>query len=171
MWFIKKLKKLLSHSVSFDVEAETYWSFQVIRNGKVIAESAPVHNVTTNAGLNVARAILHQAAHGGIAGFDKLTVGSTDYTPAAGDTSLTGEVNADGLERVSGTYSNEAGTGAWKLETTFTYTGSGVTVYTGAVFNSASGATMMYAAKFASSATLVNGDQLRVIVTGSVAAA
>ena len=155
----------------FDTSIGTYWSFQVLRGGKVVQESLPVHNVTTDAGRNVARQILHQASHGSIAGFDKLTVGSTDYTPAAGNTALTGEVNADGLERASGTYTSEVSTGAWKLEHTFTYTGSGVTVYTGAVFNASSGATMAYAAKFAASATLQSGDQLKVTVTGTVGAA
>ena len=171
---LNKLSRLLGCKPGggeFDTSIETFWSFQVIRGGKVVQESRPVHNVTTDAGRNVARQILHQAGHGSIAGFDKLTVGSTDYTPVAGDTTLTGEVNADGLQRASGTYSSEAGTGAWKLEYTFTYSGSGVTVYTGAVFNAATGATLAYAAKFAASATLQSGDQLKVTVTGTVGAA
>ncbi len=173
MKWLNKLKRTLRlrRGGDFDTSVKTYWSFQVIRNGKVIQQSKPVHNVTTNAGRNIARQILHQAAHGSIAGFDKITVGSTNYTPAAGDTALTGEVNADGLERATGTYTSTANTGEWTLEKTFTYTGSGVTVYTGAVFNSASGATMMYAAAFASAAVLANGDELKVTVTGTVGAA
>lgn len=169
-----KIRSLLGRKLrsgEFDTSIETYWSFQVIRDGKVVQQVKPVHNVTTDAGRNVARQVLHQAAHGSIAGFDKLTVGSTDYTPVVGNTALTGEVNAGGLERVSGTYTSEVGVGAWKLETTFTYTGAGVTVFTGAVFNAATGVTMLYAAKFAASAVLQSGDQLKVTVTGTVGAA
>lgn len=165
-----RLKRQLTGGM-FDTKIGTYWSFQVIRDGKIVKQARRVHNVTTDAWLNVARQILHQAGHGGIAGADWLTVGSTDYTPVAGDVALTGEVNADGLERATGTFTSEAFTGEWKLEYTFTYTGSGVTVYTGAVFNSASGATMAYAAKFAASAVLQSGDLLKVTVTGNVGAA
>lgn len=163
--------KLFKRNKGFDTEIHTMWTFEVIRDGKVVNASKPIHNVTITAGREIAKAILHQAAHGSIAGFDKITVGSTNYSPAAGDTTLTGEVNDDGLERASGTYSSNGSTGEWKLEKTFTYTGAGVTIYTGAVFNAASGATMLYAAAFASSAVLATNDQLKVTVTGTVGAA
>jgi hypothetical protein len=154
-----------------DTDIATKWSFQVVRNGAVIAKTKPTHNVTTDAGRNAARQILHQAGHGGVAGFDMMTVGSTDYTPSAGETVLSGEINNNGLERAAGTYSNDTNTGDWKLETTFTYTGSNTTVYTGAVFNASSGGTMLYAAKFSAPAVLAAGDQLKVTVTGAIGAA
>lgn len=166
----RKLRQMKKRG-EFDTKIATAFQFEVVRNGEVIQKSKPVHNVTTNAGRNVARQILHQAAHGGLAGADYITVGSTDYDPAAGDTALTGEVNASGLERATGTYTSEAGVGEWKLEKTFTYTGAGVTIYTGAVFNAATGVTMFYAAKFASPAVLATNDQLKVTVTGTVGAA
>jgi len=156
---------------SFDTKIETTFQFEVIRDGKVIHRAKPVHNVTTEAGRNVARQILHQAGHGAIAGFDYITVGSTNYTPLAADVALTGEVNAAGLERAAGTYSSEAGVGTWKLVKLFTYTGAGVTIYTGAVFNAATGVTMAYAALFGSSAVLATNDQLQVTVTGTISAA
>ena len=170
---IKKLfKQLFSLGWQEDTDIATHWKFEIIRSGAVIAKTDPVHNVTTNAGRNIARGLLHQAGHGGIAGFDRLTVGSTDYTPVASETALNGEVNANGLERTSGTYTNETNTGDWKLEHTFTYSGtSPVTIYTGALFNAASAGTMLYAAKFSTSAVLANGDQLRVTVNGSIGAA
>jgi len=170
---IKKFfKKLFRFGWQEDTDIATLWSFEVIRNGEVIAKAEPTHNVTTDAGRNIARQILHQAAHGGIAGFDRLTVGSTDYTPVASETTLNGEVNANGFERVSGTYTNDTATGEWKLEYTFTNTGSStVTVYTGALFNAANAGTMLYAAKFNASAVLANGDQIKVTVNGTIGAA
>lgn len=155
----------------FNTHIATTMQFEIIRDGKVIARSVPISNVTTDAGRNIARQVLHQTAHGAINGFQYIAVGSTDYTPAAGDTTLTGEVTTDGLARVSSTYTSEAGTGAWKLEHTFTYTGAGITIYTGGVFNAASGVTLLYAAAFSSSAVLATNDQLKVTITGTVGAA
>ena len=154
-----------------NTHAATLWSYEIIRNGKPLTKTTPKHNATINSGLNVARQVLHQAGHGGFAGFDRLTVGSTDYTPAATDTTLTGEVNKDGLERISGTYTNDSATGSWKLEHTFTYTGTNaVTIHTGALFNSASAGNMLYAAKFAAPATLITGVQIKITITGTIAA-
>ncbi|MDR0470732.1 MAG: hypothetical protein LBH79_03255 [Nitrososphaerota archaeon] len=172
----EKLKKMFSGLFSFgwreDTDIATMWQFEIVRNGVTVAKTKPTHNVTTDAGRNAARAILHQASHGSITGFDMLSVGSVDYTPGAGETTLSGEVNDDGLERVAGSYTNDVNTGEWKLENTFTYTGANpVTVYTGALFNASTAGTMLYAAKFSSSAVLANGDQLKVTVSGSIGAA
>jgi len=176
IFMFEKLKRTLKRLFSFgwqeNTDIATLWSFELIRNGVTITKTKPTHNVTTDAGRNAARQILHQAGHGGLAGFDRLTVGSTDYTPVASETSLNGEVNANGLERTSDTYTNDTSTGDWKLENTFTYTGTNpITVYTGALFNAASAGTMLYAAKFNTSAVLANGDQLKVTVSGSIGAA
>jgi len=168
----RTLKRLFSFGWQENTDIATLWSFELIRNGVTITKTKPTHNVTTDAGRNIARAILHQAGHGGLAGFDRLSVGSTDYTPVASETALNGEINADGFERVSAAYTNDSATGEWKLEHTFTYTGTNpVTVYTGALFNAATAGTLLYAAKFNASAVLANGDQIKVTVTGSIGAA
>jgi hypothetical protein len=171
MSFKGLMRRLFAKRGEFDTKVGTTWQYEIIRNGKTIYKSKPVHNVTTDAGRNAARQILHQTNNGGIAGFQYIAVGSTDYTPQASDTTLTGEVTGSGLARTQGTYSNDTGTGAWKVENTFTYTGTGITIYTGALFNASSGGTMLYAAKFSSSATLAQNDQLKVTISGTVGAA
>jgi len=169
--FLKKLvKRIVGSKGNFDMKVGTTWQYEIIRNGKVVYKSEPVHNVTTDAGRNVARQILHQTNNGGIAGFQYIAVGSTNYTPAATDTTLTGEVTGDGLARTQGTYSNDVATGAWIIQYTFTYTGTGITVYTGALFNASTGGTMLYAATFSSPATLAQNDQLKVTISGTVGA-
>ena len=82
-------KHLLWKRVKCDVDIGTTFQFEVIREGRVIARAEPIHNVTCDDWRDDVCEMIHKNAHGGLAGADYLTVGSTDYTPAASDTTLT----------------------------------------------------------------------------------
>lgn len=98
-----------------------------------------------------------------------LTANSTN--PAAGDTTLAGEITTagGGLVRAQATYAHTTGAASYTLTKTFTANGSdslAVTIAKIGVFNASSSGTMVFETKFATTATLsASGDQLTVTET------
>jgi hypothetical protein len=100
--------------------------------------------------------------------------GTGDYAPAcfiglsanssalnAGDTSLTGEITTGTLDRVQATYGHTLGTDTYTLTHTFTSDQS-VTIAKFAVFNAASGGTMVFQYLLDDEVVMVSGDQLQI---------
>lgn len=92
--------------------------------------------------------------------------------PAAGDTTLTGEITTGGggLIRKAGTYAHTTGAAAYTITTTFTANGSDslpVTIGKRGSFDAASGGNMVFETLVSPTATLsASGDQL--VVTDTV---
>ena len=111
-------------------------------------------------------ASLSQAA---AANYIALTANSG--APAAGDTTLTGEITtaSGGLVRAQATPAHSNGTSTYTLTKTFTANGSDVLPVTIAkigVFNASSSGTMMFETLLGTTATLsASGDQLTVTDT------
>ena len=59
------------------------------------------HNLLTNAGRDVMHSNCYTNATSGTRGFNYIGVTQSTITPAAGDTTLTGEVTTNGLQRVA----------------------------------------------------------------------
>ncbi len=91
--------------------------------------------------------------------------------PAAGDTTLTGEIATagGGLVRAAGAYAHTAGTNTYTVTNTFTANGSDalpVTVAKIGVFTAASAGTLVFETLLSATATLsASGDQLTVTQT------
>ncbi len=91
--------------------------------------------------------------------------------PAAGDTTLTGEIATagGGLVRAAGAYAHTAGTNTYTVTNAFTANGSDalpVTVAKIGVFTAASAGTLVFETLLSATATLsASGDQLTVTQT------
>lgn len=95
------------------------------------------------------------------ANYIALTENST--TPAAGDTSLTGEIAAAGFSRAQATYAHTNGTNTTTLTKTFTMASGGNSSYTiqkAGLLNASSTGTLCYSTLVPSPPTLVVGDQV-----------
>lgn len=88
-----------------------------------------------------------------------LTANAT--APAAGSTSLTGEITTGTLARAQATYAHTNGTNVYTLTRTFTSDQS-VTIAKIGVFNAATGGTLVFETLLNATATLVSGDQLQI---------
>lgn len=88
--------------------------------------------------------------------------------PAAGDTSLTSELSADGLSRKTATYAHTDGTATYTLSATWTSSGGTNTVAKIGVFNSSTGGRMPFTTLISSAPTLISGDQLTVTETVTI---
>lgn len=88
-----------------------------------------------------------------------LTANAT--APAAGDTTLTGEIGSGTLVRAQATYAHTNGTNTYTLTKTFTSDQSVVIAKIG-VFNAPTGGTMVFESLLSATATLVSGDQLAI---------
>jgi hypothetical protein len=105
------------------------------------------------------------------ASFNYIALTASVITPAAGDTTLTGEITTagGGLVRAQATYAHTGGTNSSTLTKTFTANGSDslpVTIAQIGVFNAASAGTLGYHTALSSTATLsVAGDNVTVTET------
>jgi hypothetical protein len=124
----------------------------------------------TNAGHDFqAKQMAGAASATAVAKWMALTANST--APAAGDTSLTGEITTagGGLVRVAATYAHTAGTNTYTLTNTFTANGSDslpVTLAKIGVFDAASSGNMPFTTLLSATATLaVSGDQVTITQT------
>ena len=127
------------------------------------------HNLLTDNGRDVFYSNIYTNATSGTRGFNYIALTESTITPAAGNTSLTGEIATNGLDRASSadsTKSHSAGTNTGSIEKTFTATGSFTDVKASATFNASSGVTMGHIATFATgSGTLAANDTLKVTWT------
>lgn len=143
---------------------------EVLDANGVKKQESETTNIRTNAGADWQAQQMSGAATDRRAAWIGVTADTTQTINAA-QTSLTGEINADGLQRSAsaGTFTH-AGGGAttYTVERTFTYTGAGVTLTRAALFASSSGAPMVFIAAFGASATLVSGDQIKVTWTVNI---
>lgn len=124
----------------------------------------------TNAGRDlIAAAVYGTSAQPAAANYIALTANSG--SPAAGDTTLTGEITTGGggLIRAQATYAHTAGTATATLTKTFTANGSDslpVTIAKIGVFNAASSGTMAHETLLAATATLsASGDACTITET------
>src|SRR5215510_13618846 len=122
------------------------------------------HNLMTNVGKDY----LHNQfwinnAAGGV-GANFIALSESTLTPAAGDTTLGGEITTNGLQRViASVRSHTTGSNTSTLSNTFTAAGSFTDVKASALFNASSSGTMAHIANFTvGSGTLSSGDQVAV---------
>lgn len=136
----------------------------VERSFILIDEPELVWNQITNAG----RDQLHLQGYGstGLAtnGFNYIALTNTAITPAAGDTTLSGEISANGLARAQGTYAHTASTNTSTIDKTFTCTTAPQAAQAAALFNAASVGTMNHELTFTQRSLQVN-DTLQITYT------
>lgn len=124
----------------------------------------------TNAGNDFqAQQMAGSASATAVAKWVALTANNT--SPAAGDTSLTGEITTGGggLVRKAGTYGHTTGAASYTLTTVFTANGSDslpVTIAKRGIFDAASAGNLVFSTLVSPTATLsASGDQLTITDT------
>ena len=118
------------------------------------------HNLRTNAGINWQYG---QMAGGTAAVCTYIALTNTAITPAATDTSLSGEITTNGLARALGTPTHTSNATSFTLANTFTATGTQA-AQAAAILNASSSGTMCFENTF-TQASLVSGDTLTVTWT------
>jgi len=98
-------------------------------------------------------------------GSNYLALSTDTGAPAAGDTTLTGEISTNGLQRAQcTTLTHTASTNVTTLSKTFTASGTFTAVQKGALFNASSTGVMNHEFTFAST-NLNSGDQIQLTIT------
>jgi hypothetical protein len=115
------------------------------------------HNLRTNAGINWQEG---QMAGTTAAVCTYIALTNTAITPNATDTSLSGEITANGLSRALGTVTHTSNATSYTLANTFTATGTQA-AQAAAILNASSSGTMCFENTF-TQASLASGDTLAV---------
>jgi hypothetical protein len=123
------------------------------------------HNLLTNGGRDFIHNQAYTNTSAGTQGSRYIAVSTDSGAPAAGDTTLTGEISTNGLARAAATTNtHSAGTNTSTLGITFTASGAHTNVQKSALFNASSSGTMTHENTF-TAVTLATNDQLQVTWT------
>jgi hypothetical protein len=125
-----------------------------------------VPNLRTNVGKDyVADSLGNSGSRPAVAEYIAVSADAT--APAAGDTTLTGEISSGGLARATATYAHTVNTTSYTLTKTFTATATQNNVQKAGNFNASSGGTMFLENTFTST-SLVSNDQLTLTWTVNI---
>ena len=122
----------------------------------------------TNAGKDFISAQV--GGSGGTSTAQYMALTSNNASPAATDTSLSGEFVGNGLDRALGTYAHTSGTSTYTISKVFTYTSTGsLTINKIGIFSAASGGTMVFESAITAATVAANGDQVSITHTVTLA--
>ena len=138
----------------------------IIRKDGTVENLGIATNLRTTAGLNWQADVMGNATQPVSARWIGLTTNAT--APAAGDTTLTGEIAAGGLSRAVGTYAHTADATSYTIQATWTATATHTAVAKAGLFNASSAGTMAFETLLNATATLASGDQLQVTWTVNI---
>ena len=136
----------------------------ITRKDGTVEVCTPVKNSRTNSGASF---VANQISGTVAAVANYMALAPTQITPAAGDTTLTGEISTNGCARASATYGSYSApaslnaTASYTLTHTFTATGSQA-VGSVAVFNASSAGTLLVEAALSQIYSLNSGDSLSI---------
>jgi len=140
--------------------------FNTAECGTIVYQSTS-HNLVTNAGLNWLADIMSNTSTPSVnTQCNYIALTNTAITPGATDTTLSGEIVTNGLQRAQGTYTHTANATTYTISKTFTATGA-QSAQAGGVFTASSGGTMCFEDTF-SPATLATSDTLQVTWTVTI---
>ena len=123
------------------------------------------HNLLTNSGRDWMHAQVYTDTSAGTRGAGYIGLSSNTGTPAATDTTLAGEITANGLQRIdAGTKTHTGGTNSTTIQHTFTASAVHTAVVKASLFNAASNGFMAHINTF-TAVTLQASDTLQVTWT------
>jgi len=144
-----------------------YLSATVNQSGKEKQLATWKKNLLTNGGRDAFHALCYTNTAAGTRGYGYIASTQSSFTPAAGDTTLIGEISTNGLTRADATTkSHSNGTNSTTVEHTFTASGNFTDVLASATFVAGSAGTMGHEANFTTgSGTLTTSDTLKITWT------
>ena len=123
------------------------------------------HNLLTNSGRDWMHAQVYTNTSAGTRGAGYIGLSSNTGTPAATDTTLAGEITANGLQRIdAGTKTHTGGTNSTTIQHTFTASAVHTAVVKASLFNAATNGYMAHINTF-TAVTLQASDTLQVTWT------
>jgi hypothetical protein len=135
----------------------------VLRDGQEIYYHEG-HNLITNAGKDFIAQQIGGSSGLATNGANYIALSSNTDAPAAGDTTLAGEITTGGLARSQGDYAHTNGQNTFTVTETFTASATHSNIQKAGLFTASSGGTMVAENTF-SSVTLADGDQLTITWT------
>lgn len=136
---------------------------RIIRADGTIEDLGTNHNLRTTAGLDWQADVMGNPTQPAEALHIGLTTDGT--APAAGDTTLTGEITTGGLARLAGTYAHTPGATSYTISGSWTASATHTNVQKAGLFNASTGGVMAFETMLNAAATLASGDQLQVTWT------
>jgi hypothetical protein len=138
----------------------------IIRKDGTVEDLGIANNLRTTAGLNWQADVMGNSTQPASARWIGLTTNAT--APAAGDTTLTGEIASGGLIRVACTYNHTADATSYTITASWTASATQTAVAKAGLFNAVSAGTMAFETLLNATATLASGDQLQVTWTVNI---
>ena len=138
----------------------------ILRANGEVENLGVAENLRTNAGADWQADVMGNSSQPAAARYIGLTVNTT--APAAGDTTLTGEITTGGLGRAAGTYAHTPGTTSYTITASWTASATQTAVHKAGLFSAASAGTMAFETNLNADATLASGDQLQVTWTVNI---
>ncbi len=135
----------------------------IIRKDGTVEDLGITSNLRTTVGLDWQADVMGNATQPVSARWIALTTNAT--APAAGDTTLTGEITTGGLGRAAGTYAHTAGVASYTISNTFTASATHTAVAKAGLFTAITTGTMAFTTMLNNTATLDSGDTLAVTWT------
>lgn len=123
-------------------------------------------NLRTNGGADFQADVMGKTTQPAPAQYIALTVNTG--APAAGDTTLTGEIATGGLSRAQGAYAHTNGTTSYTITNTFTASATHTAVHKAGLFNASSSGTLVFETNLSSDVSLVSGDTLTITWTVNI---
>ena len=152
----------IHHEVAYDYDEE---------RGLWLTRPEEEDDEVWNIILDGGRDYLHQQCYatGGLGtnGLNYIALSNDAAAPAATDTTLTGELTSNGLNRQQGTVSHTVGTNQTTVQKVFTFTGGTQAVQKSALFNLSSSGIMAHEVQF-TQRTLNTNDTLTVTYSISI---
>jgi len=136
------------------------------RKDEVIVQE-DITNLLTTSGRDFFHNQVYTNTSAGTKGGNAIALSLDASDPVIGDTTLVGEITADGLTRVqASTISHTVGTNVTTLEETFTATAVFTNLHKSGLFNQNTiGGQMTHASEFTSDVTLAIGDTITITWT------
>lgn len=138
----------------------------IIRKDGSVEDLGVANNLRTTAGLDWQADVMGNSSQPAAARFIGLTTNTG--APAAGDTTLTGEIATGGLTRTAGTYAHTPGATSYTITANWTASATHTAVHKAGLFTASSGGTMAFETNLNADATLASGDQLQVTWTVNI---
>lgn len=138
----------------------------IFRKDGTVEDLGVSTNLRTTAGLNWQADVMGHTTQPAEAQYIGLTTNTG--APAAGDTTLTGEISTGGLGRAQGTYAHTPDATSYTITASWTASATHTAVHKAGLFNASSGGTMAFTTNLNADATLASGDQLQVTWTVNI---
>lgn len=138
----------------------------IVRKDGTVEDLGISENLRTTVGADWQADVMGNDTQPASAQWIGLTTNST--APAAGDTTLTGEIASGGLSRAEGVYAHTNGTSSYTITNTFTASATHTAVAKAGLFNASSAGTMAFTTLLNSTATLNSGDTLTITWTVNI---